>query len=276
MRFRYHDPGVAGLTPLVAPGTHPVKRLDFAMLRLGAGETYAGQSQEDEVGLVILSGSGTITVQDQAYDDLGGRDSVWDGRATGIYVPRRASFGIAAATPLEVAICRTPAESDHPAQVVRPEQVVVRDVGGDGFRRYVHDILGVTNSLAHQMIIGETYTIAGNWSSFPPHKHDTYTPNVEGQQEELYLYKIRPEQGFGLQLLYTRADSPFDPLDDAFVVHQNDVTIMPHGYHPVSAPPGYDVYYLWFMAGTPRIMLPHDDPDHTWVKTAEPERRSYP
>ena len=277
MQLKLHYAGDPGLTSLVVPGVQPVQRLNFAMLHLEIGQSYEADSGGDEIGLVILTGTADVAVGAERFVGLGGRETVFDGKATGIYVPRNTAFALVATSALlEVAVCRTAVDEALPIQVVGPEQVAVRDVGGQGFRRYVHDILGVSNSQASQLIIGETFTLAGNWSSFPPHKHDTYLPEVEAQQEELYLYKIRPEQGFGLQLLYTRPDSPFAALDEALAVRQDDVTLMPYGFHPVAAPPGYDVYYLWFMAGTPRIMLPHDDPDHTWVKTASAEPRDFP
>jgi 5-deoxy-glucuronate isomerase len=126
------------------------------------------------------------------------------------------------------------------------------------------------------MLVGETYTIAGNWSSFPPHKHDVEVVPDEVQQEELYLFKIRPAEGFGVQVFYSRPDSPHGELDEAVAVRENDLTLMPFGYHPVAAPPGYDVYYLWFLTGHKRLMCPHDDPVYAWIKTASPEPRIYP
>jgi 5-deoxy-glucuronate isomerase len=134
----------------------------------------------------------------------------------------------------------------------------------------------VTNVKAQRLILGETFTTAGNWSSFPPHKHDTLALPDEVAQEELYIYKIRPEQGFGIQYWYTTSDSPFGALDEVAAVRENDITLMPYGYHPVAAPPGYDVYYLWFMAGAVREMRPNEDPRHRWLKTEVWTNRDLP
>lgn len=277
MQLTYHYPAEPGLTQLVTPGRDPLRDLDFAMLRLAPGAAYTAATGDDEVGVVLLSGSATLRTGGQVFDDLGGRASVFDGRATGVYLPIQSAFTIAAGPQgVEAAICRCRATEVHPVQVVRPLQVVAREVGQGDFRRYVHDILGVTNSQAQRLIIGETFTPAGKWSSFPPHKHDTLDLPDEVQQEELYIFKIRPATGFGIQGWYTRADSPFDALNTAAIVRDNDVTIMPYGYHPVAAPPGYDVYYLWFMAGPVREMHPHDDPDHTWIKTDPGTARDLP
>jgi 5-deoxy-glucuronate isomerase len=268
VQLTYHYPAAPGLTHLVTPGDAPLRDLNFAMLRLEAGALYAAESGTDEMGVVLLAGTATIQVNAATYADLGGRASVFDGRATGIYIPIRSAFTITAGPQgVEAAICRCQATQTYPVQVVRPAQVVAREVGQGAFQRYVHDIFGATNSQAQRLLIGETFTPAGKWSSFPPHKHDTLDLPDEVQQEELYIFKIRPETGFGVQGWYTRADSPFAALNAAALVRNNDVTIMPYGYHPVAAPPGYDVYYLWFMAGPVREMHPHDDPDHAWIKT---------
>jgi 5-deoxy-glucuronate isomerase len=277
MQLTYHYPAGPGLTQLVTPGQEPLRDLNFAMLRLGAGESYAAATGDDEVGVVLLAGTATMQIGAQTFTDLGGRASVFDDRATGIYVPIQTALSITAgAQGLEAAICRCSATEVHPVQVVRPPNVVVREAGGTGFQRYVHDILGVGNTQAQRLIVGETFTPAGNWSSFPPHKHDTLALPDEVQQEELYLFKIRPETGFGIQGWYTRPDSTYDALNLAAIVHQNDVAIMPYGYHPVAAPPGYDVYYLWFMAGAVREMHPHDDPDHAWLKEGPVAPRTLP
>jgi 5-deoxy-glucuronate isomerase len=253
-----------------------VEYLHFAVLALPAHASYEFSTTDCETGMVILSGAGDIVVDTVPFVHLGGRMTVFEGRATAVYAPPRSQVTVrASASGIEVALCRCQAESTYPACVVRPGDVHVREVGGPGFRRYVHDILG-PQVPASRLIVGETYTIHGNWSSFPPHKHDVEALPDEVRQEELYLYRIRPEHGFGLQYLYTASGSPHRALDQAVVVYHNDIVVIPNGYHPVAAPPGYDVYYLWFLAGPARLMRPRDDPAHAWVKTDPLEPRAYP
>ena len=276
VHLHYHYDAQSGYTQLVTPGEQPVELLDFGMLALGEGQTYRATSGSDELGLVILSGTCEVRVNDSVFERLGGRATVFDGRATGVYVPRESAFEVrGGAGGVEVAVCRCPASERYPARVVRPGDVVVHDVGGPGFKRYVHDILG-TQMSAGSMLVGETFTLQGNWSSYPPHKHDVEALPDEVRQEELYLYKIRPAHGFGIQYVYSRPDSPRGPLEAPMALRDNDVTIMPFGYHPVAAPPGYDVYYLWFLAGRTRQMRPHDDPEHAWVKMYTGGDRQYP
>ncbi|HEV2236457.1 MAG TPA: 5-deoxy-glucuronate isomerase [Ktedonobacterales bacterium] len=276
MNLRLHDAGRPGYTELVTPATHPVERITFGVLRLDAGASHTIACGRDEVGLIVLSGTFDARVGDQTFTGLGGRPDVFAGRATGVYLPRGARATLSgAAGGASIAVCRCAAQADLPVQVIRPEQVVAHDVGGPGFRRYVHDILG-PQMRASVMLIGETFTPAGNWSSYPPHKHDVEALPEEVRQEELYYYQVRPERGFGLQYLYTPDGSPHGALDQALAVRHRDVTLMPYGYHPVAAPPGYDLYYLWFLAGATRLMRPHDDPAHAWVKDAPDAPRTYP
>jgi 5-deoxy-glucuronate isomerase len=277
MDLRLHYTPTPGYTQLVTPGEQPLQHLNFGMLRLAADELYSMATGNDEAGFAILAGSVTARIAGDAYSDLGERDSVFDGHATGIYVPQQSEITLTGGPKgAEIAVSRCQATARFPVQIIRPAQVVAREVGADGYRRYVHEILGVTNSQAERLILGETFTIAGNWSSFPPHKHDTPALPDEVAQEELYIYKIRPEQGFGIQYWYTTPDSPFGPLDEIAAVRENDITLMPYGYHPVAAPPGYDVYYLWFMAGAVREMHPNEDPAHRWLKTEPWANRDLP
>ncbi len=280
MQLRHAYLPAPGYTQLVTRQTPPVERIDFGMLRLDEGQTYETGSGTDELGLVVLTGACSVQVNDERFAGVGGRRTVFGGRASGVYVPREAQVTIQAESDdVEIAVCRAHAHQRYAARAVRPEDVITHAVGGPGFRRYVHDIFG-PQIQASTLLVGETFTIQGNWSSYPPHKHDVEAPPDEVKQEELYLYKMRPERGFGIQYFYTPPGSSYGELDQALAVRHNDLTLIPFGYHPVAAPPGYDVYYLWFLAGERRVMRPHDDPSHAWIKseiTAEREpTRSYP
>jgi 5-deoxy-glucuronate isomerase len=107
-------------------------------------------------------------------------------------------------------------------------------------------------------MVGETFNPPGNWSSYPPHKHDG--ADGEPRLEEVYHFRISPDHGFAHQSLYTAAGE--------CVTHQvkdGDAVLLPYGYHPVSAPPGYRVYYLWALAGDQRRLVPYEDPQHRWI-----------
>jgi 5-deoxy-glucuronate isomerase len=107
-------------------------------------------------------------------------------------------------------------------------------------------------------MVGETFNPPGNWSSYPPHKHDGR--DGEPVLEEVYYYRVSPPQGFGQQMLYTS-----DGECTTHTVRDGDAVLLPYGYHPVSSPPGYTLYYLWAMAGGERRLALHEDPAHVWI-----------
>jgi 5-deoxy-glucuronate isomerase len=111
------------------------------------------------------------------------------------------------------------------------------------------------------LIIGETFNPPGNWSSSPPHKHDRDDPPREEKFEEVYFYRLDPPQGFALQRVYS-ADGD---LDVCYAVKHNDAVVLPRGYHPVVAAPGYRLYYLWVLAGQSRNPVWSEDPAHSWI-----------
>jgi len=107
-------------------------------------------------------------------------------------------------------------------------------------------------------MVGETFNPPGNWSSYPPHKHDG--KNGEPILEEIYYYRVDPPQGFGHQMQYSAGGECV-----THVVRDGDAVLLPYGYHPVSAPPGYRLYYLWAIAGAERRLALYEDPAHTWI-----------
>ncbi|MCL6633641.1 MAG: 5-deoxy-glucuronate isomerase [Alicyclobacillus herbarius] len=241
--------------------------LRFGVLKLEPGATHQGQFADVETVLLLLSGQCDITSGGETYQGLS-RTDVFAERATAVYVPVRAAFTVTNTgnTPLEVAVCQAPATEEHRPFLVTPDDVKPRLVGKDNYSRYVHDVVvKEAEGKVQRIIVGETFNLPGNWSSYPPHKHDDYQPGVEACMEEVYYYRLKPQQGFGLQAIYTADRS----LDEVYRVEHGDVFLIPRGYHPVCAAAGYELYYLWVMAGDiDRVMIPHDDPAHAWVHNA--------
>ena len=114
---------------------------------------------------------------------------------------------------------------------------------------------------AERLIVVEVYTPGGNWSSYPPHKHDTDDLPAESSLEETYYHRLHPAQGFAFQRVYTDDRS----LDQSMAVEDHDVVMVPRGYHPVVVPYGYDSYYLNLMAGPTREWHFRNDPAHEWM-----------
>ncbi|GLG00678.1 5-deoxy-glucuronate isomerase [Alicyclobacillus hesperidum subsp. aegles] len=257
------DFGYVDLVP--AANGAGLKWISLGLLRLQAGASYRGKLDGREAVLVLLRGTCKVQVAGQDFGPYT-RQNVFAERATAVYVPVDGDYIVTNAGEgiLEVAVCQAVAEESHEPFAVLPEHVETKSVGEANFRRDVHDIVvKQAEGKVHRIIVGETFNPPGNWSSYPPHKHDEYIPGVEACMEEIYYYQCDPENGFGMQSIYTSDGA----VDETFRVQHGDAFLIPRGYHPVCAAGGYQLYYLWLMAGPiDRTMIPHDDPNHAWVR----------
>ncbi|MFQ5810197.1 MAG: 5-deoxy-glucuronate isomerase, partial [Armatimonadota bacterium] len=244
------------------------QEIGFCIARLQAGETHETRLSKAETAIVLLGGTCTVKCGDVTYERVGERPNVFAGRATAVYVPPGLPVEVIAATDAEIAVAATPATKEGEPQLVTPDEVCVRSVGRWNWRREVQDIIG-ENVPAERLLVGETYNPPGNWSSYPPHKHDEDNLPHEVKMEEVYHFRINPPNGFGIQRIYSAKHSADAELDETYTVRDGDTVAIPRGYHPVGAAPGYQLYYLWILSGANRIMRPNDDPEHAWVKAVE-------
>ena len=159
----------------------------------------------------------------------------------------------------QVALCWAPAERGVQPALIRAADVIQFKRGSGRTERTIHNIL-MEDRPAESLFVTEAITPAGNWSSYPPHKHDTVDPPRETYLEETYYHRTARPEGFAVQLVYTDDRS----LNEAIQVRDGDVVLVPRGYHPVAAGPGYGLYYLNVMAGPTRRWLTTTDPDHRW------------
>jgi 5-deoxy-glucuronate isomerase len=145
------------------------------------------------------------------------------------------------------------------------DQVVSKHVGKQNWQRTVHTHIADNVDAAH-LIVGETVNEPGGWSSSPPHKHDRNFPPSEVPMEEVYFFQVEPRGGFGFMRVYTDPADP-QPFDCAYTVEDGDTVLIPRGYHPVAAFPGYTLNYTWALAGEGRTYGAwSDDPRHAWIK----------
>ncbi len=271
MAQRYHrraDPR-AGYVRFCTAG-EDLTHLTFGTCALPPEGEWALESGRDEVLAVVLTGQVSASAGGVRADRLGGRASVFAGRASAFYAPPDSRLHLrAGGEGALVALCQADAagRTTPPPYAIRPEEVRVQERGRPGFRREVHDILDAGRPAA-RILAGETFNAVGEWSSYPPHKHDENRGEDEVRLEEVYYFQFAPSEGFGAQFLYTAGGD----LNEAYRVGHGDVTLLPRGYHPVAAAPGYRCYYLWVLAGDGRVLRPSDDPAHAWVK-AEPTPR---
>ena len=254
----FRSPRTPGVHILQRRGDAGAKELSTRRVHLDSGGSALVRIPDEEAVVVIQKGRGTLTVGAQRWDVS--RSDVFAERATALYLPPGDALDITAASRFEAVIFSTPAPAGGSPVVVGPDQVQVHARGRANFSREVHNIF-VDDPHVRRLMVGETFNPPGNWSSFPPHKHDGR--DGEPCLEEVYYYRVDPPQGFGQQMMYTN--------DGECVTHSvrdGDTVLLPYGYHPVSSPPGYRLYYLWGMAGEQRKLALHEDPAHTWIHDA--------
>ncbi len=251
----FRVPRQNGLHVVQTRGERGARELSSWRLKLGPKESAVFQARHEEAVLILQEGQGLLAILENAWEVS--RAGVFDEPATALYVPSAVNLTITAHTPLEAIIIAAPAESVGTPVLVGPDQIRIKQRGTGNYRREVHDIL-VEDPFAQRLLVGETLNPAGNWSSYPPHKHDG--KDGEPRLEEVYHYRVDPPQGFGHQSLYTA-----DGESVTHMVRDGDAVVIPYGYHPVCAPPGYRLYYLWALVGEQRALAVHEDPLHSWI-----------
>jgi 5-deoxy-glucuronate isomerase len=244
--------------------------LYVATLEPGSSRVIIGG--EFEWLILPLSGQVKVECAGQLIS-LSGRPGPFEGPTDFAYVPVSSTFWIASTDGARVALPHAKASKVLPFRRIPADETVVELRGAGSCSRQVNN-LGTPGVLeADSLIACEVLTPAGNWSSYPPHKHDEDREDLECALEEIYYFEMRAEEGapreakpFGYQRVYGTKDRPIDVQAE---VRSGDVVLVPHGWHgPSMAAPGYDMYYLNVMAGpgTRRQWLISDDPDHAWIR----------
>jgi 5-deoxy-glucuronate isomerase len=225
------------------------------------GEVFSSETNASELGIVVLGGRCSVKSSAGAWKEFGSRANVFEGMPTALYLPIETEFSVRAETDCELAFCFSRAEEKFPARLIAPEEVEVEVRGGANATRQINHILK-PEFPAQRLLLVEVYTPSGNWSSYPPHKHDVHQPPVEVDLEEIYYYKIDRPEGYAIQRVYT----PDGRIDETLTVRDGELVLIPEGYHPVVAAHGYNVYYLNALAGSARSMAASDDPNYAWVR----------
>ena len=258
----------------VTPQSAGWEYISFQARRLDEGKTWSFDTGENEFAFVNLSGRYRVDSNRGSWAGIGGRDDVFSGGAHALYLPRRSSLTVTAEEAGEFAVTWVPTTEDHEAWLIRPDDVAVSVRGGDNVSRQINDLLP-PGSPVHRLVLVEVYTPSGNWSSYPPHKHDVHIEDeaggvIEADLEEVYFYHIDRPEGFAYQRVYTDDASPMqaagNPIDALVRVGHNEAVLVPEGYHPVVSMPGYTTYYLNVLAGSAQSLANQEDPNYAWVK----------
>lgn len=240
--------------------------LNFEARLMQKGETWEGNTGENEFAFILLSGNYSAVTDKGNWETVNGRKSVFEGIAHSLYLPRHTSFKLTAESEwLDIAAGWCFAYEDFPARFKGPEEAAIEIRGGDNATRQINSLVEPGFGCS-RIIAVEVYTPSGNWSSFPAHKHDERKTDAQGNVietnlEEIYFYKINKDQGYAIQQVYTSDGS----LNELMQVRTNDAVLVPKGYHPVAAAHGYHCYYLNFLAGSDQSLANTPDPDHSWI-----------
>jgi 5-deoxy-glucuronate isomerase len=259
--LRVRPRGTTGTIHDVTPASAGWQHVGFALERLEVGQSTQAETGEREVCLVLVGGKGRFSVDGQDFGELGERMSPFDGAPWAVYVPAESRWSVTATTPLELAICSAPGGGDYKSRVIAPGTHPRLSRGKGANVRHVYNIMPEDDGSANALLVVEVITPQGNTSSYPPHKHDKDDLPRESQLEETYYHRLNPPQGFAFQRVYTDDRS----LDQAIIIEDGDVTLVPRGYHPVATTAGYDLYYLNVMAGPRRVWKFHNAPEHEWM-----------
>ena len=232
----------------ISPQTSSLKWIDFMYCCVGKRQRRQIALHQSEAIVCLLAGK--IQVADTI---LGERKNVFDDKSHSYHVTGISRLDIQGVAPFsEYIVIQVPAKKNaaRAETHIGPDDVHVKQVGKKAYRRSVHTIFKKSKQTeSSNLIVGETYNEAGKWSSYPPHKH---AKNIQGEEtrfEELYFFKIRPSDRFGMIHVYT------DRINKPFCVRNNDSVNVTEGYHPVCAAPGTQLYYFWVLFGKAPILL---------------------
>jgi 5-deoxy-glucuronate isomerase len=264
-------------SPGEQPGVYPIARrgkdlkyLSFTIVQLtGNLKEYSFDSGDEELCLDFYSGPVRIeaeTPQGRWSADVAGRPTM-DQAGSMVYLPAGSNVKLSGLNgAAKITVAGAVGKPGVKPSVIRPQEAVARQVGKDNWTRTVFTHIADNVDAAH-LIAGETLNRPGGWSSCPPHKHDRFAPPSEVPMEEVYYFQVEPRQGFGFMRVYTDPSDP-QPFDHAYPVEHGDTVLIPRGYHPVVACPGYSLNYTWVLAGEGRTYGAwSDDPKHTWIKS---------
>jgi 5-deoxy-glucuronate isomerase len=259
--------GGSGALLGVTPATAGWEFVSFAVRRIVRGEEWTGRTGGLEVCIVLLEGEVSVSWSPGPSKPvrLGPRRDVFSDYPHAVYLPPGTRYTLRARRTTEIGICGSPTERRFPARVIRPEDCGLEVRGGGNATRQIIDILPASAE-ADRLLVCEVLTPSGNWSSYPPHKHDRHAPPGESDLEETYYYRFRTPEAYGIQRLYTGDGR----ADRVMTVRHGDLVLIHEGYHPFVAAYGYDAYYLNTLAGSVRSMAATDDPQYAHLRNAWP------
>ena len=263
-QFSTDQPGVINSVSASQAGW---QHLNMQARRLHKGDEWSHETEDHELVLVVLGGQCSVESNRGSWKKIGRRANVFEGMPYALYLPPDSQFTVKAESPVFEGACAwVKSDQQHPARLITPADSVIEIRGGNNATRQINSIIAPGFD-CHKLVCVEVYTPSGNWSSYPPHKHDRHIESQgvlqEADLEEIYFYKFQRPEGFAFQRIYTDDRS----IDVPVVAQDNDIILIPEGYHPVCTAYGYDCYYLNFLAGSAQSLAASDDPQLAWTRS---------
>ncbi|MCL5674428.1 MAG: 5-deoxy-glucuronate isomerase [Candidatus Omnitrophica bacterium] len=242
---------------IISPANSDLRYISFSYGWASSLLKFKDNTGKEEWLFVILKGRAEFSVSSKKFGVLE-RKSVFDDGPSSVYIPPQTDFEFSMDKNSEILAVSAYVSGDFSPYLITQDKIRKKRVGKENYFRTVTDIL-YEELPAGRLIAGETINDEGNWSSFPPHKHDRDNPPEEVKLEELYFFKINPEKtGFGVLNVYDKNK------ENLFLLKNNEAVTIPGGYHPVGVIPGHKIYYFWVLAGEiegKRTMKPNTHSD---------------
>jgi 5-deoxy-glucuronate isomerase len=254
-------PGESGVMLSFTPEEAGWETLGFTARRLVPGDIYRAATADHEAILVVLGGKLTLNWGDGPRS-MGERENVFAGYPHSAYLPCGLSYEVRAETVVEFAETRVLSRKQLQPRLIPPADVRTEIRGSGNATRQILRILR-PEAEADKLMANEVYTPDGNWSSYPPHKHDTLDLPRECDLDEIYYFRVNHPDGFAFLRVY---DSD-GKHDSTALIRDGDLGVLRGGYHLVAAPPGYQVYYLAVLAGAARNLAASTDPSYDRLKS---------
>ena len=234
----------------------------FKLFKLKEKEVISAKTFGDETILVFVEGFGSVKANGEDYGNLGSRSCVFEKKPpSGLYVPYQCTWEVTAETDLTIAVCNAPGGPGFRVKRIEADEILLRERGKGSNKRFIYNIAMEDSPIAKSLLVTEVFTPPGNWSSYPPHRHDENDyPNIT-YLEETYYHRLNPKNGFGFQRIFSEDKS----LDYSISFSDGDVVLVPRGHHPCAVPYGYELYYLNVMAGPIRKWRFKNHPDFEWL-----------
>ena len=241
--------GTHGEVHRITPADAGWRYVGFALHRLRPGDRVADVTGDREVILVMVEGKAAVQAAGTDWGVLGERMDVFEKTPPHcLYVPNGQDWAAEAVTECTIAVCSAPGKGGHAARRIGPDGITLTPRGKGANTRHINNIAMENEDYCDSLLVTEVFTPAGNWSSYPSHRHDEDDFPRITYLEETYYHRLNPVDGFAVQRVYTDDGA----LDETMAVKNHDVVLVPRGHHPCGAPYGFELYYLNVMAGPRR------------------------